>query len=219
MALFPFFIDITGKKGIIIGGGKHALEKIQKIRPFGAKLIVFSENFISEIQLLAQESKDTENEMVLVQRKFLDSDLELEPYFVIIAGEIQKENRRIASLCQSKKILVNVVDDQPACEFIFPSLIQRGNLSIGISTNGASPAIGVRLKKQVEELLPHKTEEILDWLQSKRPYIMKQISDKKRRFFCFHKLAEICMEENRILTEAEFEEFLNAEQTIHTLNT
>ncbi len=204
MALFPFFIDITGKKGIIIGGGKHALEKIQRIRPFGAQLIVFATDFISEIELLAAESKHTENEIVLIHREFVDSDLEEAPYFVIAAGDVQRENRRIAALCQEKKILVNVVDDQPACEFVFPSLIQRGNLAIGISTNGASPAVGVRLKKQMEELLPDRTEEILNWLQSKRPYIMETIPNGKQRFSFFHKLAEICMEENRILTEEEF---------------
>lgn len=208
MALFPFFVDITGKTGIIIGGGKHALEKIQKIRPFGVNVIVFATEFISEICSLAEESKATEHEIILVHRAFLDTDLEIEPYFVIVAGEIQEENRRISALCQEKKILVNVVDDQPACEFVFPSLIQKGNLTIGICTNGASPAVGVRLKKQMEELLPDRTEEILDWLQSKRPYIMQKIPNGKQRFACFHKLAEICMEENRILTEEELLEWV-----------
>uniref|UniRef100_UPI00405740E8 precorrin-2 dehydrogenase/sirohydrochlorin ferrochelatase family protein n=1 Tax=Agathobacter sp. TaxID=2021311 RepID=UPI00405740E8 len=203
MALFPFFVDIEGKTGIIIGGGRHALEKIQRIYPFKPYLIVFSDDFILEIQQLAKESKQMEHEIVLVHRMFQDSDLEIEPYFVIVAGDLQEENRRISALCQARKILVNVVDDQLACEFVFPSLISRGNLSVGISTNGASPAIGMQLKKQTEALLPDKIEEILDWLQSKRPYIMEHVPDKKQRFQLFHKLAEICMEENRILTEEE----------------
>lgn len=208
MALFPFFIDITGKKGIIIGGGKHALEKIQRLRPFGANLTVFATDFISEICFLAEESKSTENEIILIHRDFLDTDLQIQPYFVIVAGDIQEENRRISALCQEKKILVNVVDDQPACEFVFPSLINKGNLTVGICTNGASPAVGVRLKKQIEELLPDRTEEILDWLQSKRPYIMEKIPNGKQRFAFFHKLAEVCMEENRIFTEEEFLEWI-----------
>lgn len=203
MALFPFFIDITGKKGFIIGGGKHALEKIEKLSPFAPQLMVFATDFIPEIILLAEERKRTKCQIILIHREFLDSDLKLQPYFVIVAGKVQEENRRIATLCQERNILVNVVDDQPACEFIFPSLIQRGNLTIGISTNGASPAVGVRLKKQVEVLLPDRTEEILDWLQSKRPYIMDKIPDKKQRFAFFHQLAEICMEENQVLTEEE----------------
>ena len=87
-------------------------------------------------------------------------------------------------------------------------MVQRGNLKVGICTNGASPAVGVRLKKQVEALLPDRTEEILDWLQSKRPHIMEKIPNGKQRFAFFHKLATICMEENRILTESEFAELL-----------
>lgn len=207
MALFPFFIDITGKKGFIIGGSKHALEKIKRISPFAPQLMIFATDFIPEIVCLAEESKNTKSEIVLVHREFSDSDFMLQPYFVIVAGEVQEENRRIATLCQENHILVNVVDDQPACEFVFPSLIQRGNLTIGISTNGASPAVGVRIKKQVEDLLPDRTEEILDWLQLKRPYIMEAFSNKKQRFAFFHKLAELCMEKNQILTEAEFAEY------------
>lgn len=208
MALFPFFIDITGKKGFIIGGGTHALEKIQRMLPFHPNLIVFATHFIKEIEDFVEESKLKGCEILLVHREFSDADLEEEPYFVIVAGELQEENRRIASLCQEKKILVNVVDDQPACEFVFPSFIQKGELTIGISTNGTSPAVGVRLKKQIEELLPDRTEEILDWLQSKRPYIMEKISNRKQRFAFFHKLAGICMEENRILTEEEFIKYM-----------
>lgn len=196
MALFPFFIDIKNKKALLIGGGKHALEKIEKLRPFEVKLKVIATEVCREIE------EDTTIE--LIRREFRESDLTQDVSFVIAAADDVELNHQISALCQNKRILVNVVDDQPYCQFIFPSLVTRGKLSVGICTDGASPAVGVRLRKQVEELLPDQTEIILDWLASKRPYITDHIPNGKKRFAFYHKLAGICMDENRILSEEEF---------------
>lgn len=204
MALFPFFMDIKDKKALLIGGGKHALEKVEKLRPFEVKLYVIATEVCREI-----EEDET---IVLVRRAFEESDLTEDFAFVIAASEDAELNHRISALCQEKRILVNVVDDQPYCQFIFPSLVTRGNLSVGICTAGASPAVGVRLRKQVEALLPDQTEEILDWLASKRPYITEHITNGKKRFAFYHKLAGICMDENRVLTEVEFLELIKNEE-------
>lgn len=204
MALFPFFIDIQDKKALLIGGGKHALEKIEKLRPFGVKLYVIATEVCKEIE---------EDETIcLIRREFEESDLKEDLVFVIAASDDADLNHNISELCQKKHILVNVVDDQPYCQFIFPALITRGSLSVGICTAGASPAVGVRIRKQVEELLPDHTEEILDWLASKRPYITEHITNGKKRFAFYHKLAGICMDENRILLEEEFLELIKTEE-------
>ena len=180
MALFPFFVNIEGKEGLIIGTGKHAQEKIERLMPFAPKLRVIPEG------------------------QFSEKDLESLPAFVIVAGEDEEENHRIAEICREKRILVNVVDDQEYCDFVFPSLIQHGNLTVGICTNGASPATGVLLKRKFEEQIPDNMEEILDFLQKVRPEIAKTLTDKKERFKFYYKLSETCMEENRALTEEEF---------------
>lgn len=203
MALFPFFIDIRDKKALLVGGGKHALEKIEKLRPFGVKLHVIATDACKEIK---------EDETIhLSQRVFRESDLTEDLVFVIAASDDAKLNHHISKLCQERRILVNVVDDQPYCQFIFPSLVTRGKLSVGICTDGASPAVGVRLRKQVEELLPDQTELILEWLAGKRPYITEHIANGKKRFAFYHKLAGICMDENRVLTEEEFYELIKTE--------
>ena len=180
MALFPFFVNIEGKEGLIIGTGKHAQEKIERLMPFKPKLRVIPEG------------------------EFSEKDLDTLPAFVIAAGEDVEENHRIAEICREKRILVNVVDDQEYCDFIFPSLIQHGNLTVGICTNGASPATGVLLKRKFEEQIPDNMEEILDFLQKVRPEIARTLTDKKQRFKFYYKLSQICMEENRALTEEEF---------------
>ena len=87
---------------------------------------------------------------------------------------------------------------------LFASLIQHGNLTVGIFTNGASPATGVLLKQKFEEQIPDNMEEILDFLQKVRPEISKALTDKKQRFKFYYELSQLCMEENRALTEEEF---------------
>ena len=180
MALFPFFINIEGKEGLVIGTGKHAQEKIKRLEPFGPKLRIISEG------------------------EFSEKDLETLPAFVVVAGEDTEENHRIANLCKEKRILVNVVDDQEYCDFVFPSLISHGNLSVGICTNGASPATGVLLKRRFEEQIPDNMEEILDFLENVRPMIRGVLTDKKHRYKIYYELSETCMRENRPLTEEEF---------------
>ena len=142
----------------------------------------------------------------------MESDLTEDLAFVIAASEDEELNHQISALCQEKRILVNVVDDQPYCQFVFPSLITRGSLSVGICTAGTSPAVGVKLRKQVETLLPDRTEEILDWLAGKRPYIAEHVRNGKKRFAFYHKLAGICMDENRILSEDEFLQLIKQDE-------
>ncbi len=200
MSLFPFFMNIEGAKGLIIGGGKHALEKIERLKPYGPKLMVIAENFLPDIE--------NDAELRLLHRNFEETDLEPDLSFVIVAGDDVTDNHRIAGLCRARRILVNVVDDQEYCDFIFPSLIAHGNLSVGICTNGASPATGVLLKRKIEEQIPDNIEEILDFLQEKRPVITKTLTNKKQRFAFYYELSESCMSLNRPLTEEEFQELL-----------
>lgn len=185
MALFPFFVNIEGAKGLVIGTGTHAREKVERLQPYGPDL--------------------------LVRENFLESDLEQDLAFVIVAGHDREENHRIAKLCRERRILVNVVDDQEYCDFVFPSLIARGNLSIGICTGGASPSAGVLLKRRMEAQIPERMEEILDFLQTVRPRIQEAMPDKKKRFAFYYELSELCMAQNRPLTVSEFENLLAAQ--------
>lgn len=190
MALFPFFVNIENAHGLVIGTGKHAQDKIEKLKPYNPKLTVISEE------------------------EFRESDLEEFPVFVIVAGKDVEQNHRIARMCRKRRILVNVVDDPEYCDFVFPSLISNGNLSVGICTGGASPATGMILKKKIEAQIPENIEEILDFLQEKRPVINQAFPNKKQRFAFYHYISELCMSYNRPLEEVEFTELLEKEKAV-----
>ena len=139
---------------------------------------------------------------LLTRREFQPADLDRAD-FVIAATDNEEENHRISALCQERKIPVNVVDDKEACSFLFPALVRRGNLSVGVSTGGSSPTAAIWLKEQIEGLLPEQTEEILTWLEAQRPLLKERLPNQRARAACFARLFAACLERGRPLTEEE----------------
>lgn len=193
MAYFPFFVDLEGQRGLIVGGGTVALRKAEKLLPYGPALTVVAPEPVSELAALPVE---------LTRREFQPEDLDRAD-FVIAATDNEEENHRISALCQGRKIPVNVVDDKEACGFLFPALVRRGNLSVGVSTGGSSPTAAIWLKEQIEGLLPEQTEEILTWLEAQRSLLKERLPDQRARAACFARLFAACLERGRPLTEEE----------------
>ena len=145
MAYFPFFVELAGASGLVAGGGKVALRKVEKLLPYGPRLTVIAPRIDEKI--LAMPG------VVCLRRAFEPADLEGKDFAVAAAGD-REVNHRISRLCRERKIPVNVVDDKEASSFLFPSLIKRGELSVGISTGGSSPSAAIYLKERFAEAVP-----------------------------------------------------------------
>lgn len=194
MEYFPFFMDIEGKKGLVIGGGAVAAHKVEKLLPFAPSLTVVAPVILPEL---------LENPALACKlRAFREEDLEGN-LFVIVASDDAEINAQAAMLCKEKNILVNVADDQKACGFLFPALVKEGKLTIGISTQGASPQAASDLRSKIAEEIPCRMEEILDYLARMREYAKEQIPDGDRRSAFLKEAASLCMEKNRPLSEEE----------------
>lgn len=199
MGYFPFFIEIEEKDGLIVGGGNIAAHKIEKLKPFHPRLTVIAPKIGEEIK------KDTS--LVWKERRFSDEDVE-GMSFVIAATDDEKLNKSISDLCKRKRILVNVVDKKEACNFLFPSLVKEGKLTVGISTEGASPSVSAKLRSDVASAIPADMEEILDFLQEIRIVAKNEIKEKKARTAFLKEAAEICLKEERLLSESEVQKLL-----------
>lgn len=197
MAYFPFFVDIGGKNGLIAGGGRVALHKLQKLLPYEAKLKIVAPE-VSE----AMEQTALENDICVIKRAFEPSDLN-EMFFVIAASDDAKVNAEIGRLCRERGILVNVVDDKEACSFLFPSLVKEGNLSIGISTEGTSPEVAAELRSRVVSMIPADMDAILAYLGSLRPLAKAHVKDTGRRAAFLKDTARVCMDTNAVFDEWE----------------
>lgn len=206
MALFPFFKEIEGAKGLIVGGGKVALRKAEKMLLYGPRLTIIAPEILPEFYNM---------DITIIKRSFHSSDITKDLEFVIAASDNGEQNKQIYLLCQEKNIPVNVVDQPKYCTFMFPALIKRGNLSVGISTSGASPSAAIWLKEEMEQILPDEMEEILEWLQKQRVIVKDQIHEEAARSHCLKELFLQCLEEKGPLNDGMRDQILNMERKDH----
>ena len=196
MAYFPFFMDLAEKPGLIVGGGKVALRKIEKLLPFGPALTVIALEFCTEILEIPG--------LRLFRRAYAPGD-EAGMAFVIAATDQRPLNAMISNRCKVNSIPVNVVDNAELCTFLFPALVQRGALTVGISTGGSSPTAAICLKEAVSGLLPEHFEDILDFLHQIRPSLQTRLPCEADRASVLRSLFFAAMERGRPLTDAETE--------------
>lgn len=171
MGYFPFFVELDRQEGLIVGGGTVALRKVQKLLPYGPHLTVAAPEFHPELAAMPG--------ITLLRQPFSAGLLEGK-LFVIAATDDQTLNRHIADLCKQRRIPVNAVDDRDACTFLFPALVKRGDLSVGISTGGASPTAAVYLKEQISALLPADFDALLAELDGLRPVVKAALPEEAR---------------------------------------
>lgn len=172
MSYFPFFADIENRRALVVGGGKVAARKIEKLLPFGPEIVVVSPSVCSEIQAM----KGIE----IIERKFTE-DLLTGCAFVIAATDDRKVNREISEKCREKNIPVNSVDDLSGCSFVFPAIVKDGEAVVGISTGGKSPAASAWLRRKIEKTVPKGFGEAAETLGAIRSEIKPCFPDEKER--------------------------------------
>lgn len=200
MAWFPLFMDVSQGDGLIVGGGAVALRKIEKLLPYQPRLTVCAPSLLPEIEHVPG--------LTLLRRPF-DPSLVEGKLFVIAATGNRALNRQIAALCREKRVPVNAVDDRDACTFLFPALVKRGPLSIGVSTGGASPTGAVYWKERIAGLVPEDAGNLLDYLDGLRARVKDAVPDEKDRAAVFTALFRACMEDGWPLDPEALERLLS----------
>src|SRR5271163_4189334 len=156
MAMLPIFLKLTGRRGLLVGAGNVALEKIGSLLKTGLQVRVIAPEAKPEVQRLAAEGK-----VEWLQRSFESSDLDGN-VIVITATDSPVVNAAVYQGCVERSIICNSVDDIPNCDFYFGSVVSRGDLQIAISTAGESPAVAQRLRREIDEQLP---KDLGRWLE------------------------------------------------------
>jgi uncharacterized protein len=173
--LFPVFLKLESLSVLIVGGGKIGLEKLTAILSNApqANIKLVSITISEDVRNLSLTYPSIE----LKERVFLPADVD-DRDVVIIAIDDKKESKRIRDIVKEKKKLVNVADKPELCDFYMGSIVQKGNLKIGISTNGKSPTLAKRLKDLFNELLPEEIDELLDNMEAIRLRLKGDFADK-----------------------------------------
>ena len=201
MGYFPFFMEIGGARGLIVGGGAVAARKAAALLPFGPELTVVAPRLCPALAELSG--------LRLCRRPFRPEDVE-GMAFVIAAADDPAVNRQAAALCRAKGIPVNAADSRAESSFLFPALVRRGSLMVGISTGGASPAAAALVRRRVEQALPDWLEPLLPWLDEIREPVKAALPPDSDHGPAFRALLARAAELGRPLTREELADMLSS---------
>lgn len=163
--LFPIYVKMAQIETLLVGGGPVALEKLTAI---------YTNSPEAKVHIVATALNKTLRAFVkgklnirISERPFDPCDI-LGKDLIILATNNEGLNSQIQMLAQQHHILLNVADKPALCDFYLGSVVQKGNLKIGISTNGKSPTIAKRLKEFLHDLLPEEIDETLQLMSQYR---------------------------------------------------
>ncbi|HOK67620.1 MAG TPA: bifunctional precorrin-2 dehydrogenase/sirohydrochlorin ferrochelatase [Anaerohalosphaeraceae bacterium] len=183
MAKYPIFLEMAGRRAVVIGGGPVALRKVQGLAEAGARVTVVAEHILPEIEeVLIQLNA----EIILSRYR---KDFLVSAALVIAATNNPDLNRRIYEDCQELEILCNVVDQPELCDFFVPAVVKRGDLQIAIGTEGHCPAYAGHLRQKLEEIFTDAHGRFVDELAKVRTHIIETIPDSDQRKALLGKLA------------------------------
>ena len=142
---YPIFVNIGGKKCLVVGGGEVALRKGQALLEHGANVEVVSPVLCPELSRMAGDGR-----IQALERSYKAEDLQ-GALIAIAATDDAKANESVAAEARRRGILVNVVDDPQHSDFIAPSYLRRGDVTIAVSTSGRSPALARKIRGELEK--------------------------------------------------------------------
>ncbi len=209
MTYIPLFLDTVHTGSVlVIGGGEIAAAKTEALASTGAQVDVIAKKLSDEIIALCDKhafSYDT--------KEYDASDLQGRR-IVVAATDSDDTNQSIANECRKQGILVNVVDNPPLCDFIFPALIRRGALQIAVSTSGVSPVLARLIKQTIETVIPTKFEKVINFLEEKKSITREHLTKiQPRRLFYENiirgRVAEDVMEDNTVRANLGFADALS----------
>ncbi len=172
MRYYPAFINLSGKDTVVIGGGQVAERKVRTLLRAGARVKVISPKVTSGLRRLSDKGK-----ISIIKRRYRKGDLE-GAFLIIACTSSRSVNQEIA---QDAEGLVNVVDMPDLGNFIVPSTVERGALSIAISTGGASPALSRSIRKELEKLYDREFSLYTKFIERLRKRIIREIPNRTKR--------------------------------------
>ncbi|MBA3016693.1 MAG: bifunctional precorrin-2 dehydrogenase/sirohydrochlorin ferrochelatase [Proteobacteria bacterium] len=169
MRYYPVSLDIQNRKCLVVGGGSVGARKVMTLLECGAIVTVVSPDVAEELLELAEKKM-----IELKKRPYKPSDID-GIFLVIGATDNEKLNWQINKDAERQNKLCNIADRPEACNFILPSIVNRGNLVIAISTSGKSPAFAKKMRQDLEKEFGEEYDEFLQLMGAIRK---KALSEK-----------------------------------------
>jgi len=184
MAKYPIFLELGGRRVVLIGGGKVALRKAQALLAAGARLVVVAERINDMLTALCRGS-DAELIKSRYSKTYLAGAL-----LAVAATSNHQLNKQIYQDCQELEVLCNVVDVPELCDFFVPAVVKRGDLQIAVSTEGQCPAYAGHVRKRLEEIFTVRHGPFLTELEALRKQIIQDVPESADRKILLGRLVD-----------------------------
>ncbi|MBI5581630.1 MAG: bifunctional precorrin-2 dehydrogenase/sirohydrochlorin ferrochelatase [Deltaproteobacteria bacterium] len=168
MRYYPVQLDIQGRNCLVVGGGAVGTRKAERLLSCGAQVTVVSRGATDTLRGLAAQGAVT-----LTLRDYASEDL-AQMFLVVGATDDEALNRRISADAERRQILCNIADRPEMCNFILPSILQRGDLTITVSTSGKSPAFAKKLRRTLAAQYGQEYAAFLDLMGAIRQRLLAQ---------------------------------------------
>ena len=200
MKYYPVFLDMKDRKVLVVGGGFVALQKIKTLLDSGAIVKVITK------ELIAKEIKELPVSLEI--REYNENDM-IGVSIVIAATNSHEVNTKIFEHSKKYNVLLNAVDDKDNCDFILGAIVNKGDITVTISTAGKSPIVAKKIRDKVNEMLNINYENLLEVYGNFRARAYQELNEEARKeFFYFleEKFDEILFD--NLIVKRKFEELL-----------
>lgn len=168
VAYYPAFLNLNGRRCIVVGGGSVALRKVNALLDFGALVEVISPRLCAGLKQLQQQKK-----LTIIGRRFQAGDLQ-GAFIAIAATSSPQTNALVAAEGLRHSVPVNVVDDPTHCDFILPSYCRRGSVTVAVSTSGMGPALARKIRTKLEKEIGPEYEDLAVIVKEIRTQLKKE---------------------------------------------
>ena len=184
MSKYPIFLEMAGRRAVVIGSGPVAIRKTEALIEAGARVVIVSDA-IDDVLAAQLQNPNVE----LIRSKYSKNYL-AGATIAIAATNNPQINKQIYQDCQQLEILCNVVDSPELCDFFVPALVKRGDLQIAVCTEGSCPAYAGHIRGKLESIFTQKHGEFLRELETLRKWIIENILDDTERKVILGKLVD-----------------------------
>jgi len=174
MSYFPAFVKLDDIEVLIVGGGRIASEKLEHLLDFTNKIKVIAPQLSDDMQIMIEK-----NSLVYENRVYKKNDIKDFGVVIVAVDDISLQEE-IFNESKQYNCLCNSVDSVKYCDFIFPSYVKKGDLTIAVSTSGASPAVAKYLRRYLQKLIP---DSIIDFLEEMKSFRKTMPKGRDRMLF------------------------------------
>lgn len=181
----PIWLNLSGQLCLIVGGGQVAYRKVEGLLAGQARVRVASPELEPELKRLADQGQ-----IAATYRPYGESDLE-GVVLAIAATDDQETNQQVSRDALSRGILVNIVDQPQAGNFIVPAVVRCGDLVFGISTGGQSPFLARLVRQELEQLYGPGVSRLLERLAQLRQELQERVATSQERQKIWEQLLDL----------------------------